>query len=251
MKLHSSLTPRGRLGSHIRSTHCFLSAILNVPALWESGTLYVLKMVSPTCLHAWRAALVHLDLEKTCCVTASPPVSGSLSVSLGQCPRSAACSRSFTTYMAVSVLSSFINSLGTTPGYMVIIRCITPELKSLALGIQTMVMRTLGGIPAPVYFGALIDLTCLKWGLKKSGGRGACRMYDSDMYRVIFLGLITCLSGSSYFFAAAVIVLLRRQFQSEDDNTGDPPTKKDGLELHPTHTVEEADKTENKTKGQF
>lgn len=99
-------------------------------------------------------------------------------------------------------------------------RCITPELKSLALGIQTLVTRTLGklkyfhfdvkhkymspmsevyflwikvlsplsilpvgGIPAPVYFGALIDSTCLKWSMKSCGGRGACRIYNSDMYR--------------------------------------------------------------------
>uniref|UniRef100_A0A8C7QAJ5 Solute carrier organic anion transporter family member n=1 Tax=Oncorhynchus mykiss TaxID=8022 RepID=A0A8C7QAJ5_ONCMY len=107
------------------------------------------------------------------CVLSSSAPEGSMSVILGQCPRSRECSRSFTSYMAVSVLSSFINSLGTTPGYMVIIRCIKPELKSLALGIQTLVMRTLGGIPAPVYFGALIDSTCLRWGIKKCGGRGA------------------------------------------------------------------------------
>uniref|UniRef100_A0A8D0CJV0 Solute carrier organic anion transporter family member n=1 Tax=Scleropages formosus TaxID=113540 RepID=A0A8D0CJV0_SCLFO len=116
------------------------------------------------------------------CVQVSPPLSGSLSVSIGQCPRSETCSSSFTTYMTVSVLSSFINSLGATPGYMVIIRCIAPELKSLALGIQTLAMRALGGIPAPVYFGALIDLTCLKWGTKKCGGRGA-----------LFLSLYMCM----------------------------------------------------------
>uniref|UniRef100_A0A667ZRF9 Solute carrier organic anion transporter family member n=1 Tax=Myripristis murdjan TaxID=586833 RepID=A0A667ZRF9_9TELE len=150
------------------------------------------------------------------CVSSHFPGEGNMSVSLGQCPRSKDCSRSFTSYMAVSVLSSFINSLGATPGYMVIIRCISPELKSLALGIQTLVVRTLGGIPAPVYFGALIDSTCLKWAVKKCGGRGACRLYHSDMYRIIFLGLITCLSGSSYFFMIAVIILLRRQFRKPE-----------------------------------
>ncbi|XP_072530304.1 solute carrier organic anion transporter family member 1C1 [Salminus brasiliensis] len=149
------------------------------------------------------------------CVLSPSPVEGSTSVSLGQCPRGPECSRSFTSYMAVSVLSSFINSLGTTPAYMVIIRCISPELKSLALGIQTLVIRTLAGIPAPVYFGALIDTTCLKWGMKKCGGRGACRMYDSDKYRVIFLGLMSCASGCSYFFVIAVIVLLRKQFRKD------------------------------------
>ncbi|XP_020494473.1 solute carrier organic anion transporter family member 1C1-like [Labrus bergylta] len=159
------------------------------------------------------------------CVSTSYPAGSSTSVRLGQCPHAKDCSRSFTSYMAVSVLSSFINSLGATPGYMVIIRCIAPELKSLALGIQTMVTRTLGGIPAPVYFGALIDSTCLKWSIKKCGGRGVCRIYDSAMYRVIFLGLITCLSGSSYFFIIAVIVLLRRQFQKPSRETEMQNTK--------------------------
>uniref|UniRef100_A0A8C1N8R2 Solute carrier organic anion transporter family member n=1 Tax=Cyprinus carpio TaxID=7962 RepID=A0A8C1N8R2_CYPCA len=125
------------------------------------------------------------------CVLTPSPVEGSRSVSLGQCPRGPRCTWSFTSYMAVTVLSSFINSLGTTPGYMITIRCITPELKSLALGIQTLVMRTLGGIPAPVYFGALIDSTCLKWRVKSCGGRGACRMYDSNMYRCVCLLVIT------------------------------------------------------------
>uniref|UniRef100_A0A3B4UI78 Solute carrier organic anion transporter family member n=1 Tax=Seriola dumerili TaxID=41447 RepID=A0A3B4UI78_SERDU len=115
------------------------------------------------------------------CVSASYPAGSSTSVKLGQCPHAKDCSRSFTSYMAVSVLSSFINSLGATPGYMVIIRCISPELKSLALGMQALVTRTLGGIPAPVYFGALIDSTCLKWSIKKCGGRGACRIYDSEI----------------------------------------------------------------------
>lgn len=34
--------------------------------------------------------------------------------------------------------------------------------------------------------------------------------------RIIFLGLITCLSGSSYFFMIAVIILLRRQFRKPE-----------------------------------
>lgn len=40
-----------------------------------------------------------------------------------------------------------------------------------------------GGIPAPIYFGVLIDSTCVKWGYKKCGGRGACRIYDTETFR--------------------------------------------------------------------
>ncbi|XP_068442645.1 solute carrier organic anion transporter family member 1C1-like isoform X2 [Clinocottus analis] len=153
------------------------------------------------------------------CVSASYPAGSSTSVRLGQCPHAKDCGRSFTSYMAVSVLSSFINSLGATPGYMVIIRCISPDLKSLALGIQALATRALGGLPAPVYFGAMIDLTCLKWSIKKCGARGVCRIYDSNMYRTIFLGMISCLSGCSYFFIVAVIVLLKRQFRTPERET--------------------------------
>lgn len=41
----------------------------------------------------------------------------------------------------------------------------------------------LAGIPAPIYFGAIIDTTCLKWSYKSCGGRGACRIYDTTAYR--------------------------------------------------------------------
>ncbi|XP_037099221.1 solute carrier organic anion transporter family member 1C1-like [Syngnathus acus] len=150
------------------------------------------------------------------CVSASYPAGSSTSVKLGQCPQARSCSRSFSSYMAVSVLSAFISSLGITPAYMVTIRCISPHLKSLALGMQTLIIRVLGGIPAPIYFGAFIDMTCLQWSVKKCGGRGACRLYNADMYRVVFLGLVSGICGVSFFFTFAVIILLRKQFQKEE-----------------------------------
>uniref|UniRef100_A0A3P9CLC8 Solute carrier organic anion transporter family member n=1 Tax=Maylandia zebra TaxID=106582 RepID=A0A3P9CLC8_9CICH len=196
---------------------CLCSAEEWDPVCSDSGITYI----SP-CMAGCLSSSGHgknTVFHNCTCVSTSFPAGSSTSVRLGQCPHAKDCSRSFTSYMAISVLSSFINALGATPGYMVIIRCITPELKSLALGIQTLVTRTLGGIPAPVYFGALIDSTCLKWSMKSCGGRGACRIYNSDMYRIIFLGLITCISGSSYFFLIAVIILLRRQFRKPEKDT--------------------------------
>uniref|UniRef100_A0A672HLH6 Solute carrier organic anion transporter family member n=1 Tax=Salarias fasciatus TaxID=181472 RepID=A0A672HLH6_SALFA len=197
------------------NSDCSCSAEEWDPVCSDSGITYISPCLAGCLTSSGHGK--HTLFHNCSCVSESYPPGSSMSVRLGQCPHAKSCSRSFTSYMAISVLSSFINSLGATPGYMVIIRCIAPELKSLALGIQAMVTRTLGGIPAPVYFGALIDSTCLKWSIKKCGGRGACRMYDSDMF--IFLGLITCLSGSAYFFIIAVIVLLRRQFQKSDGET--------------------------------
>ncbi|XP_076578733.1 solute carrier organic anion transporter family, member 1D1 isoform X2 [Chaetodon auriga] len=114
-----------------------------------------------------------------------------MSAVLGQCPRKNDCDRIFKIYMALSVLGSFISACGGTPGYIVLLRSIQPDLKALALGIQTLIVRALGGIPPPIYFGALIDRTCLKWGTKQCGGRGACRLYDAHAFRMTFMGLVT------------------------------------------------------------
>ncbi|XP_029317785.1 solute carrier organic anion transporter family, member 1D1 [Cottoperca gobio] len=114
-----------------------------------------------------------------------------MSTVLGQCTRRSNCDYIFKIYMALSALASFISACGGTPGYIVLLRSIQPDLKALALGMQTLIVRTLGGIPPPIYFGALIDRTCLKWGTKQCGGRGACRIYDADSFRITFLGLIT------------------------------------------------------------
>uniref|UniRef100_A0A8C5DI55 Solute carrier organic anion transporter family member n=1 Tax=Gouania willdenowi TaxID=441366 RepID=A0A8C5DI55_GOUWI len=120
--------------------------------------------------------------------TMTPAVN--MSTVLGQCPRDSNCDSSFKIYMALSVIGSFISAVGGTPGYIVLLRSIAPDLKSLALGMQTLIVRTLGGIPPPIYFGALIDQTCLKWGTKQCGGRGACRLYDSNAFRMRFMGLV-------------------------------------------------------------
>lgn len=147
-----------------------------------------------------------------------------LSAVLGQCPRKSDCDRTFKFYMALSVAGSFISAVGGTPGYIVLLRSIPKDLKSLALGMQTLIVRTLGGIPPPIYFGALIDQTCLKWGTNQCGGRGACRLYDSNAFRLTFLGLVTglyCLANALWGFLYCRIVRRQKKLalrqQSKED----------------------------------
>ncbi|XP_051911316.1 solute carrier organic anion transporter family member 1C1-like [Hippocampus zosterae] len=205
------------------NSNCSCSADVWDPVCSDSGITYTSPCLAG-CL-SYSGYGKKTVFHNCTCVSASFPAGSSTSVKLGQCPQAKSCSRSFTSYMAVSVLSAFISSLGITPAYMVTIRCISPHLKSLALGMQTMIIRVLGGIPAPIYFGAFIDLTCLKWSVKKCGGRGACRLYDSDMYRVVFLGLVSGISGASFFFTFAVIIFLRKQFRKEQDEPKTPKQK--------------------------
>ncbi|XP_034019326.1 solute carrier organic anion transporter family member 1C1-like [Thalassophryne amazonica] len=121
-----------------------------------------------------------------------------MSTVLGQCPRKSNCNHMFKILTALSTLGSFISGLGGTAGYIVLLRSIEEDLKSLALGMQSLIVRTFGGIPPPIYFGALIDRTCLKWGSKPCGGRGACRIYDANAFRLSFMGLVSGLYFTSF-----------------------------------------------------
>uniref|UniRef100_A0A672R4U4 Solute carrier organic anion transporter family member 1B3-like n=1 Tax=Sinocyclocheilus grahami TaxID=75366 RepID=A0A672R4U4_SINGR len=121
------------------------------------------------------------------CIGDSPFPYANMSAVLGQCPRKSDCDYMFKFYMAVTIIGSFFPACAATPGYIILLRSINPELKSLALGVHILLIRTLGGIPPAIYFGALIDRTCLKWGTNQCGGRGACRIYDSIAFRLVNL----------------------------------------------------------------
>ncbi|XP_073695059.1 solute carrier organic anion transporter family member 1C1-like isoform X1 [Garra rufa] len=144
------------------------------------------------------------------CIGESPFPYANMSAVLGQCPRKSDCNYMFKFYMAVTVIGAFTSACGATPGYIILLRSINPELKSLAIGIYTLIVRTLGGIPPPIYFGALIDKTCLKWGTKQCGGRGACRIYESGAFRNTFLGLIYGLYSLSYVLWGVLYIKLSR-----------------------------------------
>ncbi|CAM5082541.1 unnamed protein product [Eretmochelys imbricata] len=149
-------------------------------------------------------------------ITASP--SRSSSAVMGACQKGKECPKMFLYFLVISVITSYTLSIGGTPGYILLLRCIKPQLKSFALGIYTLAIRVLAGVPAPVYFGVSIDTTCLKWGSKRCGGRGACRLYDSNAFRYIYLGLTVVLGTMSIFLSIAVLFVLKKRYVPQDEN---------------------------------
>ncbi|XP_013860782.1 solute carrier organic anion transporter family member 1C1 [Austrofundulus limnaeus] len=156
---------------------------------------------------------------------------GNFTASTGHCPEKDDCDRMFPYFLALSVITSFIISLGGTPGYMFLIRCIKPQLKSLALGFHALATRTLAGIPAPIYFGAIIDTTCLKWGQKRCGGLGACRIYNTTAYRIAYLGLTLSLRTISFIICIPGFILLSRQLKEEKKRALHESLSNGGTEL--------------------
>uniref|UniRef100_A0A8C3V5I4 Solute carrier organic anion transporter family member n=1 Tax=Catharus ustulatus TaxID=91951 RepID=A0A8C3V5I4_CATUS len=152
-----------------------------------------------------------------CSCVGTSESSQSSSAVVGPCQKGNECPKMFLYFLVISVITSYTLSVGGTPGYILLLRCIKPHLKSFALGIYTLAIRVLAGIPAPVYFGVAIDTTCLKWGSKRCGGRGACRLYDSSALRYVYLGLTLVLGTVSVFFSVAVLWVLRKRSSPQDE----------------------------------
>ncbi|XP_067998016.1 solute carrier organic anion transporter family member 1C1-like [Melanerpes formicivorus] len=184
------------------------------PVCGDNGVTYI----SP-CLAGCKTSVGHgmnTVFHNCSCLEASSSWTGNNSATLGQCPRSEDCSKMFIYYTVIQVIGGFCYALGGTPAYMIMFRCVQPELKSLAVGLYTLIMRVLAGIPAPVYFGALIDKTCLKWGSTSCGKQGACRLYNSDAFRYIYLGLPAVLRAPSYLIAVVFYILVKKNFQNKN-----------------------------------
>lgn len=184
------------------------------PVCGENGISYVSPCLAGCALSTGSGK--NTVFENCRCLALADSLPGNLTATLGQCPRGDSCDRIFPYFLALSVLSSFIISLGGTPGFVLLVRCIKPELKSLALGIHTLATRTLAGIPAPIYFGAIIDSTCLKWGYQMCGGRGACKIYNTSAFRTVYLSLTLGLRTLSFFLCILGFAVLNRHIKMEE-----------------------------------
>ncbi|NXX65306.1 SO1C1 protein, partial [Spizella passerina] len=137
---------------------------------------------------------------------------GNSSAVLGQCQRES-CAKAFPYFLALQTACAFVLALGGTPTYMIMFRSVSPDLKSFAVGIEALGGRVLGGLPAPIYFGALIDETCLKWGTKSCGGSGSCRVYDTKEFRNVYLGLVAGLRAGCCLLYIVLSVLIIKRFK--------------------------------------
>ncbi|KAI4825528.1 hypothetical protein KUCAC02_021208 [Chaenocephalus aceratus] len=80
----------------------------------------------------------------------------------GKCP-TPGCQEAFLIFLCVICACSLVGAMAQTPSVIILIRTVSPELKSYALGLLFLLLRLLGFIPPPLIFGAGIDSTCLFW----------------------------------------------------------------------------------------
>ncbi|KAK7884707.1 hypothetical protein WMY93_027830 [Mugilogobius chulae] len=99
-------------------------------------------------------------------------------------------------------------------------RCVTESQKSFALGIQWILVRTLGAIPAPIVFGALMDQACL---LRPNEDQGSCFLYENSKmsYFSLIISVIYRVVGTFFYILALVFHQrsARPQLQQNSEHT--------------------------------
>lgn len=170
---------------------------------------------------------------------------GEKTAKLGPC--SVDCNSILTIFLAVTCVMKFLGASGRAANFLVGIRCIDKEDKAVALGFGMAFVRLLASVPSPIFFGFILDSTCLVFG-KTCSTRGNCWLYDNEVNLLkkminLFIKLIKIFQKLRYTFnfIASGAVLTGAFFDTgvwycskdlkifDDDDDEDKENKKDDL----------------------
>ncbi|XP_072509665.1 solute carrier organic anion transporter family member 1B1-like isoform X4 [Notamacropus eugenii] len=196
------------------NSDCNCDANLWDPVCGDNGVTYM----SP-CLAGCQSSIGHgkdLVFHNCSCVGVSHVQSRNISALLGECSRTEDCSRKLIYFLVLNSFAFFSIGLGKSPELVLMFNNIEPELKSLAIGVHSLVMRAIGGILSPLCFGAVIDLTCLKWGSNHCGEQGACRIYDTVLFKNTFLGLYLGIKAPIFIFCIVLLIGMKKKYQENE-----------------------------------
>ncbi|XP_065898056.1 solute carrier organic anion transporter family member 4A1-like isoform X2 [Dysidea avara] len=82
-------------------------------------------------------------------------------------------------FLVVISLALVTNMITLIPRLIIVLRCIADEQRSLALGMQSVIVRVLGNIPGPIIVGAIFDSSCAFW-QEECGDRGNCYILNNE-----------------------------------------------------------------------
>ncbi|XP_074063563.1 solute carrier organic anion transporter family member 5A1 isoform X2 [Macrotis lagotis] len=112
------------------------------------------------------------------------------------------CNRTCNTlipFLVFLFIVTLITACAQPSAIIVTLRSVEDGERPFALGMQFVLLRTLAYIPTPIYFGAVIDTTCMLWQLD-CGVQGSCWEYDVTSFRFVYFGLAAGLKFVGFIF---------------------------------------------------
>ncbi|KAM9751793.1 LOW QUALITY PROTEIN: solute carrier organic anion transporter family member 4A1 [Menidia menidia] len=146
----------------------------------------------------------------------------------GKCSSSCNHMPAFLSLLFVIISFTFLCSI---PALTATLRCVPDSQRSFGLGIQWIVVRTLGGIPGPIAFGSVIDISCLLW-QDQCGEQGSCYLYHNSAMSqyTLVAGIIYKVLGTIFFLLASILYQPPpRSPQSSCESTDQGAEHKSGL----------------------
>ncbi|XP_070775537.1 solute carrier organic anion transporter family member 5A1-like [Enoplosus armatus] len=114
----------------------------------------------------------------------------------GKCNRTCSTLIPFLIFLFIVTL---ITACAQPSAIIVTLRSVAEQERPFALGMQFVLLRTLAYIPTPIYFGAVIDTTCMLW-QQDCGVHGSCWEYDVTSLRFVYFGLAASLKFLGFLF---------------------------------------------------
>lgn len=156
----------------------------------------------------------HLNYTSCACivpnVTMSPEVTAVPLATSGPCPQPCLA---FIPFMVLLFAMTLVVSITQMPLLMIILRSVGEEERSFALGMQFVIFRLFGYIPAPIMFGNVIDSSCI---LRKAHcGRpgGFCLVYNIEQFRLRYIAICSGLKVAAglLFFLDWLLITWRHK----------------------------------------
>lgn len=104
----------------------------------------------------------------------------------------------FILYIILFSIFVFIHSTSEVGSMLLILRCVDPRDKAMALGLIQFAIGLFGNVPCPIVYGAVVDSACLVWKMA-CGEKGACGLYDSDVFRMFYHGITGAILLCAFF----------------------------------------------------
>uniref|UniRef100_A0A8K9XRL2 Solute carrier organic anion transporter family member n=1 Tax=Oncorhynchus mykiss TaxID=8022 RepID=A0A8K9XRL2_ONCMY len=196
----------------INNCNCYTASVS--PVCGSNGITYLSACFAGCLTPVISSPVLLQNLTSCMCISSKEEESVALP---GKCP-SPGCQQAFITFLCVICVCSMIGAMAQTPSIVILIRTVSPELKSYALGVLFLGLRLLGFIPPPLIFGMGIDSTCLFWSTV-CGDKGACMLYDNVAYRHLYVSIAIALKSTAFILYTTTWQCLRTNYKKYIKNS--------------------------------